>query len=224
MNYIKKTGNPNLDAKNVHFYSIILKITNNFKITKNPITNENLDRIINIANKNNLLLSSEILSVLFDNRQNVQYMMSYIEPRLITFFTNKNLLPPRGNKLFDIKLLTACIKIKTKILIYENNDVEMSNQFIDMDCLLIASKLYIWNAKLNKCTAFNLQDDRDILMKTNKELERYCDIAGVPIRTIKKENFEQLLPINNLTEKDYIFIINTALFIFVLFLLYVKYK
>ncbi len=65
---------------------------------------------------------------------------------------------------------------------FEDSEVEKTEQFVDLDALKYACKLYIWNTKLNKCAIYNTLDENDMKFRYSKMLDRLCTIANVPIR------------------------------------------
>ena len=185
---IKPSGNPRLDSKKESILGIIYKITDDYELTKSTISIEKMQKITDVSNMYNILLPNDILNILYENKKNVRGIIPYIEPRLIKFFDSKKLLPPRGDKLFDVRMMNLCVKVKKDKLVFEDQEVYRSKQFEDMLCLLTACKLYIWNTKINKCAIFNTMDDNEIKIRSSKELERLCNIANVPIKTIYPES------------------------------------
>jgi len=181
---IKPSGNQRLDAKKESILGIIYKITDEYESTKSTISIEKIQKITDVSNMYNILLPNDILNILYENKKNVRAIIPYVEPRLIKFFDSKKLLPSKGDKLFDVRMMNLCVKVKKDKLVFEDQEVYRSKQFEDMSCLLVACKLYIWNTKINKCAIFNTMDDNDIKIRSSKELERLCNIANVPIKTI----------------------------------------
>ena len=159
----------------------INKIIKDFEDTQVPIPRFKMENIANLAINNNLLLSNETLSALYENKRNVAPLVKYLEPRLLNFFDAKKLLPPRGELLLKVRLLNLCVKVKKDKLVFEDSEVTPTKQFRDYDSLKTACKLYIWDSKLNKCASFNTLDEKDQKIRWDKNLDRLCNIANVPI-------------------------------------------
>jgi hypothetical protein len=176
--------------KNLELQAIIKKelkkiniIINKSIQTQIPLTSNEITRIIEIANRSSLILPIKVLNTLYDNKQNVKFIINYIKPKIVTFFKAKKLLTSEFNdQYFDIKLLNLCIKVKKDTLQFEDNEVLRTELFEDFESLKVACKLYVWNVKLNECAALNLLDDREIQARYAKNTGRLCRIANVPVK------------------------------------------
>jgi len=285
------SGNIKLDAKRILSLDDIVKITSESNDTQVPLTTDQIRKIADVANRLNITLPLDVLNTLYDNKSNVKFINSYIQPRLIKFFTAKKMLPSQNDKYFNIKILNLCVKVKKDTLTFEDTEVSQTKLFNDLESLKVACKLYIWNVKLSNCATLNLLDETEIIAQYTKETGRLCRIANVPVKYEPPEDAEQTdedsslnqdesndqgegstdqgdesndqgegstdqgegstdqgegstdqgdgstesKPTpesfnniekfsNNLTDNDYQFIITTAVFLFILYLIYVHYK
>ena len=73
---------------------------------KKPITKTDLKKIVDLASKYKLALTSDAISALLKNRQNVSQFIAYFDERLIDFFNHFKLLPDRSNPLFKVSLFS----------------------------------------------------------------------------------------------------------------------
>jgi len=287
------SGNIKLDAQKILKLEDIVKVTSDSNDTQVPLKADQISRIADVANRLNITLPLNVLNTLYDNKNNVKYINSYIRPRVVNFFTAKKLLPSPNDKYFDIKLLNLCIKVKKDTLTFEDTEVSQTKLFDDFESLKEACKLYVWNVKLNNCATLNLLDENEIIAQYTKETGRLCRIANVPVKyeppadeeptdedsslnpeesadendesadeneestgennestgendetgttnqnetpteteqtaettNQTQESFENIEKFSNtFTDGDYQYIITTAVFIFILYLMYVHYK
>ena len=279
------------DAQKILKLQNIVKVTSESNSTQVPLTNDQISRIADVANRFNITLPLDVLNVLYDNKRNVSFINSYIRPRIITFLTAKKLLSSPNDKYFDIKLLNLCIRVKKETLTFEDDEVSQTKLFDDFESLKVACKLYVWNIKLNNCAKLNLLDETEIIAQYTKETGRLCRIANVPVKyeppaddeqteetdedssinpedqededseqtgeeteqtgeqteptkqtgeqtgeqtdeqtgeqteQTNSESFNNIEKFSDtLTDSDYQYIITTAVFIFILYLMYINYK
>jgi hypothetical protein len=178
------------NIKKLNLLDDIYTITDDYQDTQVPISKKNMEKIANVALTNNLTLPVEILTILYQNRRNVAPIALYIQNRLANFFDTKRLLPPRNNKYFKIKLLNLCVKIKKDALIFNNDEILQTRQFFDMESLKVACQLYVWHIKINECAIINILPLAEYKTKWDKNVDRLCNIANVPLK--KPSDFEKI--------------------------------
>ena len=169
-------------AKQEKASKLIQDMIDNYRSSGVLLSKLKIQKIIDVSIAQKIMLPASVLDALYDHKKNVSIIMPYIEPRLMTFFEAKKKVPARGDKLFQIKLANLCVKIKKDKLQFEDDEVMITEQFIDMDALKYSCKLYVWNIKINQCATYNTLDENDMKFKYNPELERLCNIANVPIK------------------------------------------
>ena len=179
---LPKIVDTQLAAKQEKASKLIQNMIDDYRSSGVLLSKLKIQKIIDVIIAQKIMLPASVLDALYDHKKNVSIVMPYIEPRLMTFFEAKKMVPARGDKLFQIKLANLCVKIKKDKLQFEDDEVMMTEQFIDMDALKYSCKLYVWNIKINQCANYNTLDENDMKFKYNPELERLCNIANVPIK------------------------------------------
>jgi hypothetical protein len=178
----------------------------NPKNKRKSISTYNLKQIIKLSNKNKLLLTSDVFRCLneSENRNNVALVISDFSQRIEDFFNSQKLLPPASEPLYKINLMNLCVKVKQRILRFNNNlfkTKDPNNQlFNDMECFFGACCLYIWHVKINECAPLNNLNltlpDKDEEKNRKSEfltvytpiIGRKCKIVNVPIIDVPKDD------------------------------------
>jgi hypothetical protein len=170
-------------------YLRVAGIIRSYNLTpKDGITNENIQVIIDYAEKKNLPLNTYVLKILNDdkNKFKINVWIGYITPKLTGFLNSQKLLPAIDDPLYQVEFLNNSIKIKQGIQTYKTSEVTKgsNNTILDFKNLQQLAIGYINDVKINTCAVFNLKGiDQQKELYTH-ELFRTCTIAGVPIKSI----------------------------------------
>jgi hypothetical protein len=72
------SGNIKLDAQKILKLEDIVKVTSDSNDTQVPLKADQISRIADVANRLNITLPLNVLNTLYDNKNNVKYINSYI--------------------------------------------------------------------------------------------------------------------------------------------------
>ena len=160
---------------------------NHTLMMKSAITDENIQVIINYAEKQKLPLNVEALKILNNdlNKFRIGVWIGYITPKLIKFFNSQQLLPARDDPLYNFNILNNALKIKKGIQTYTKSEVirGSNNTILGYKSLQQLCIGYINDIKINSCAMYNLKGiDQQKDLYTN-ELSRMCTNVNVPIKS-----------------------------------------